>query len=93
MACPPFPCDKCGLCCEHLANSPMYRDLDDGSGTCRYFDRQTRLCTIYEHRPLKCNINAGYVFFQDQMSYETYIQMNLNACQKLKEENLCHYHL
>lgn len=89
---PPFPCDRCGLCCEHLANSPLYADLDDGTGKCKYFDRESRLCTIYEQRPQKCNINAGYVWFQRQMSYETYREMNLLACQKLKEEYLCHYH-
>lgn len=88
-----FPCDKCGICCEHLSNQPLYRDLDDGTGVCRYFDRQTRLCRIYEHRPQKCNIHAGYVWFQELMSYETYIQMNIESCKKLKEEFLCHYHL
>lgn len=89
---PVFPCDLCGLCCEHLGGNPLYHDLDDGTGTCRYFDRQARLCMIYEHRPQKCNINAGYVWFQSQMSYATYIQKNINACHKLKDEFLCHCH-
>lgn len=92
MEYPPFPCDKCGLCCEHLNANPLYADLDDGTGKCRYFDSKSRLCTIYAQRPQKCNINAGYVWFQDQMSYETYREMNLMVCQKLKEEYLCQYH-
>lgn len=92
MELPEFPCNQCGLCCEHLAGSSLYHDLDDGSGTCKYFDRKSRLCTIYEHRPQKCNINAAYVWFQTQMNYETYSKLNLEACQKLKEESLCHYH-
>ena len=93
MGYPPFPCDQCGLCCEHLAASALYQDLDDGTGTCRYFDRKTRLCTIYGQRPQKCDVNGGYVWFQEQMSYEEYRQMNIAACEKLKEEYLCHYHL
>lgn len=92
MKLPEFPCDQCGLCCEHLSGSPLYQDLDDGTGICKYFDRKSRLCTIYEHRPKKCNINAAYSWFQTQMSYEAYCQINLEACQKLKEESLCHYH-
>lgn len=92
MAFPAFPCDKCGLCCEHLAGISLYHDLDDGTGVCTYFDRQNRLCTIYETRPQKCNINAAYIWFCEKMSYEEYYQMNINACEKLKEEYLCHYH-
>lgn len=92
MEYPLFPCDRCGLCCEHLNASPFYVDLDDGSGMCRYFDRKSRLCTIYEHRPQKCRINAGYAWFRDLLSYEEYRSMNLQACQKLKEEYLCQYH-
>ncbi len=88
----PFPCDKCGLCCEHLSGAALYKDLDNGTGTCRYFNRQTRLCSIYEKRPQKCDINAAYVWFQAQMSYDEYRQMNIDACQKLKEVYLCHYH-
>lgn len=86
MIYPKFPCDRCGLCCEHLNASPLFADLDDGTGTCRYFDRRSRLCTIYEVRPQKCNVNASYELFQDLMSYDAYLELNLRACQKLKEE-------
>lgn len=88
-----FPCDRCGLCCQHLSGIELYKDLDDGSGVCIHFDRQTKLCKIYDHRPQKCNINAGYVWFQNQMTYEEYRQLNIKACQKLKEEYLCHSRL
>lgn len=80
----PFPCDKCGRCCESLAGNPLYRDLDDGTGTCRYFDRATRLCTIYEQRPQKCNIAAAYEWFADKMTYEEFVRQNLAVCQQLK---------
>ncbi len=88
-----FPCDRCGLCCEHLSGSELYQDLDDGFGVCMYFDKKSRLCTIYNTRPQKCNVRAGYEWFKNEMSYEKYIQINIQACKKLKEESLCHYHL
>lgn len=46
-----FPCDCCGICCETLIRLDVYNDLDDGTGHCRYYDRISHLCTIYEHRP------------------------------------------
>ena len=88
-----FPCDRCGLCCEHLPNIELYQDLNNGQGVCKYFDISTRLCKIYDKRPQKCNINSEYVWFEHLMSYEEYIKLNINACKKLKEEYLCHYHL
>ncbi len=83
-----FPCDKCGLCCEHLSGLELYQDLDNGTGVCRHFNKSTRLCNIYQNRPQKCNINASYVWFQDQMSYDEYVKMNIKACQMLKEKLL-----
>ena len=86
MECPRFLCDQCGLCCEHLNGNPAYQDLDDGSGTCRYYDRQTRLCTIYYQRPMKCNVQAAYALFCHVLSYEEYISLNTAACKQLKRQ-------
>ena len=46
-----FNCNKCGLCCQNL--NEYYLDLDRGDGVCRYFNEKTRLCDIYEKRPMK----------------------------------------
>lgn len=49
----PFPCTSCGICCtkvEHL-------DLPQTDGICDHFDRQARLCTIYEDRPPICRVD------------------------------------
>ncbi len=81
-----FPCDKCGLCCKNLNKSELYSDLHDGSGICRYFDDETNLCRIYDHRPLKCNILASYDFFKDKYSLDEYIRLNVKECKKLKGE-------
>ena len=80
-----FPCDRCGLCCETLIHLDEYKDLDDGTGHCRYYDRSSHLCTIYEHRPEKCNVLASYRNYQDQLSLHEYISLNVRGCQLLKE--------
>ena len=86
-----FRCDKCGLCCQNLKNNPLYSDLDDGTGVCIYYDRATHLCTIYDHRPIKCNVEKAYAEYGFEMPYEEYVELNYEACRKLKE-SACQYH-
>lgn len=86
-----FICDKCGLCCQSLQNNPIYSDLDDGTGTCIYYDKVTHLCTIYDSRPIKCNVKAAYEAYKFEMSYEQYLDLNYEACKTLKEKK-CHFH-
>ena len=80
-----FVCDKCGLCCQNLMYSERYGDLDDGTGVCIYYDKETHLCTIYDHRPKKCNVKASYEDMADIMSYEEYLRLNYEACEHLKK--------
>ncbi len=49
-----FNCDKCGLCCRSLKKfGELYADLDDGSGVCKFLDKTSNLCTIYDMRHFK----------------------------------------
>lgn len=83
-----YSCKKCGCCCSNVGNSEIYSDLDRGDGKCRYFDESTKLCTIYENRPLKCNVDKTYDFyFKDKITKEEYYKMNYEACRKLKNIN------
>ena len=86
-----FKCDCCGLCCMNLKMSKLYSDLDRGDGICRFFNMKTRLCTIYERRPDKCNIDKMYeMYYSKKISKEKYYQLNYAACRKLKEgEKIC----
>ena len=85
-----FECNKCGLCCRSLSRSELYKDLDDGTGTCRYFDKDKNLCKIYYNRPEKCNVEAMYKYFRNVMSYEEYINANMESCNQLRKEwGLC----
>ena len=80
-----FICDKCGLCCQSLKGIDLYKDLDDGTGTCKYFDKNTNLCKIYYHRPEKCNVEAMYKYFEDKLTYNKWINLNIMSCQELKQ--------
>lgn len=80
-----FHCDQCGLCCVNLNKSEVYSDLHDGDGICKYYDQQKKQCTIYDKRPLKCNIEKAYeTTFQSVMPYEDYLEVNYMACASLK---------
>lgn len=83
-----FKCDCCGLCCMNLNKSAMYADLDRGDGICKFFDIESKLCSIYAYRPDKCNVDKMYVnFFQNEISLGEYYKLNYDACQRLKRED------
>lgn len=82
-----FKCDSCGLCCRNVLASPLYSDLDRGDGVCRFFDDMTKLCRIYDQRPVRCNIDKMYdLYFKDKMSKKDYYKLNYDACSRLKNK-------
>lgn len=82
-----FNCDKCGLCCQNLKISSLYKDLDRGDGTCIFYNEDTKLCNIYENRPIICNIEKFYkVYFAGKIKKYNYYKLNYEACKKLKEK-------
>ena len=82
-----FLCDKCGKCCQNLKGVSLYSDLDRGDGICKYFDIEKSLCTIYENRPVKCNVDKMFeLYFYNEMSKDEYYRLNYNACKKLKNK-------
>ncbi len=83
-----FKCDCCGLCCMNVGESPLYCDLDRGDGICTFFNCQSHLCSIYDERPDRCNIDKIYdLYFKESMTKEQYYQLNYEACKKLKGED------
>ena len=67
-----FKCEKCGLCCKKV--------------NCMYLTEEN-LCSIYEKRPLVCNVDKGYeVFFSKVMSKEQFNKLNSKICITLQEE-------
>lgn len=69
----------------NLKMSELYSDLDRGDGICKYFDLNSKLCSIYENRPDKCNVDKIYDdFYKDKISREQYYELNYRACRLLK---------
>lgn len=85
MSKPHFICTKCGACCMQLELfGPMYQHLDRGDGVCMHFDVKTRLCKIYDKRPLICRVEEGYSIFFKEISYEEYLAKTYAGCEILK---------
>lgn len=79
-----YVCRQCGMCCRNLHKNNIYNDLDRGDGICTYLDETTNLCSIYETRPDKCNVEKGYQYFEGVMSFEKYMEYNIHACRELR---------
>ncbi|MGL5366998.1 MAG: YkgJ family cysteine cluster protein [Cetobacterium somerae] len=78
-------CDKCGICCKNLKLSDVYINLHNGDGICRYLDLETNLCTIYENRPILCNLIESYnKYFSEIYTEEEFYRLNFEVCEKLK---------
>lgn len=70
----------------HIDMTGIDAGLDRGDGVCKYFDKQSKLCRIYESRPLICNVDKAYEkYFKDEMSKKEYYEINYISCRKLKE--------
>ena len=67
-----------------LRHVPELKDFDRGDGVCMYL-LDNNLCSIYEHRPLVCNVSEMYnAYFRQSMTPGEFINLNIEACQKLK---------
>lgn len=81
----PFPCDSCGECCRNVHLSEETSHLDRGDRTCMNFNDSTRLCNIYESRPLVCRVEDYYdQNLSQSYEWEEFIEMNVAICEKLK---------
>lgn len=83
-----FQCEQCGICCTKVGEHDLYQYLDRGDGTCRYFDDQTRKCTIYETRPNICNVEWMYQHhYKEQYSKAEFFELNKSVCQRWQHES------
>lgn len=80
-----FECDRCGECCRNLNKSPLYDDLHDGDGVCKYLEGN--ICSIYYERPILCRVDESYnIFFKDIMTLDEYYKLNYESCMRLKKQ-------
>jgi len=83
-----FKCDCCGICCKNILLSTLYEGLDRGDGTCKFFNDKDLLCSIYETRPIECNVDETYYkFFSSSMSKDEYYELNYLGCKALKKQH------
>lgn len=82
-----FPCFSCGKCCQRVGLSEQTKYLDRGDLTCQYFEDNTKLCTVYETRPLICQVenyynqNLSHIYSWDQ-----FIAINLKICESFNKK-------
>lgn len=82
-----FQCTRCGLCCKKLPLNKIYKDLDRGDGICKYLDISSNLCSIYNKRPLKCNVDKFYQeYLKEVIPIDEYYRRNYKFCKTLKEK-------
>ena len=85
----PFPCSSCGQCCRRVSHSNQTKYLDGGDGVCRYLDKQSNLCSIYEDRPLVCRVEDYYQeFLQDKITWISFVEMNVKVCEILQKDDV-----
>ena len=78
-----YDCEHCGCCCRHLDMNKIYASLDRGDGICRYLNGND--CTIYDNRPLYCQIDKCYEYmFSSILSRKEFYKMNKKVCKILQ---------
>ena len=83
-----FPCTMCAGCCRrlHLADQEILKlsGLTHKDGVCDNLDGVT--CTIYETRPLICNIERTHELFPETTKAE-YFRRNAEICNTFMKED------
>lgn len=79
-----FPCTQCGACCKSI-DGISFLELFNENGQCNKLKGNS--CTIYETRPLLCNIEQSYIeIFSQYMTLEEFYTQNALACNQLQEK-------
>jgi Fe-S-cluster containining protein len=65
--------------------NPIYSELHQGNGICRYFDSENKNRSIYQDRPLLCRIDEEYpVLFSKDYSLKEYYALIQESCSYLQ---------
>ena len=55
------------------------------NGICKYLNQETNLCTIYNNRPIFCNVDAFYEkYLKNKMPINEFYAKNKSECKKLQ---------
>ncbi|WP_148872329.1 YkgJ family cysteine cluster protein, partial [Serratia marcescens] len=72
--------------CRHVGRASETQFLDRGDGVCRHYQTETKLCAIYETRPLICQVEKQYQLnYRHKYSWQAFITLNREACLVLEK--------
>ena len=92
-----FECTQCALCCKNLGRALSqeypewmqptvdafpYKAKENGHCEMLVDDH----CSVYENRPLMCDINRAAEELDMEMSKDEWFDMNTEACKQLQME-------
>ena len=81
-----FICKKCGKCCRNI--DLIVPEFDRGDGICRDYDDETKLCKIYEIRPLVCRAKEMYEkLYKDRVDEVEYYKFIQFMCKNFERRN------
>lgn len=72
----PFPCDKCGCCCEMV--------------DCPHFNKKTRLCKCYADRPVVCRVDAVSLLMDRRIDPAIWREANRQMCRRFQAAKKLH---
>lgn len=82
-----FPCSKCGLCCQNISTVEELIEFDLGNGVCKFFNYETKSCSIYDTRPNICRVSDMYKLkYYKDFSKEEFFKINVNACNEIQDK-------
>ena len=81
-----FPCKSCGACCRRV---PEVSGLDRGDGACRYYDDNSRQCTVYDTRPVLCQVDKSFALLAEKgrISANTFYMTQALSCTLMDPDN------
>lgn len=93
-----FKCDSCGACCRNLNVLQSYGINNNGkfakliadfpykhtNGVCEMFDTITNKCTVYENRPIVCNVKKLHDVCFPTVPLSKWYSINEKGCNVLK---------
>ena len=78
-----FTCSACGECCQHVGD---VKEIESVDGVCINYNPSTKLCKIYDNRPLICRVDEGHSKFFANMEIEEYYKANYEVCAKFRKD-------
>lgn len=80
-----FNCEQCGCCCRNIGKVFWAKSMALSNGICKYLNQETNLCTIYNNRPIFCNVDAFYEkYLKNKMFIDEFYVKNKSECKKLQ---------